>query len=319
MRARKTRSDGRALVEQPGPTGTANGAYVDILRIRTFVTVARLGHVTRASEVLHVTQPAVTGHIKTMEQELGIALFRRTPGRIELTKSGEALLPHAEKVLADFSALLSHAKAIKGEVTGSLNFALVDDVEFLRIGGFLSGLRSAFPLLQLKTSNCSSEEVLERVASAECDAGFCVADAVPQELSAIKLRGVTYVVVAPTPLAEALGKAGWRDVAGMPWIAPPARSHVRQIQNAMFANQGVTPNVVVECDQLSAIEGMVRSGLGLALMREEVATSMAADGEFFIWPHVSLTTQLVFVFRASEESNPSTVGMISVLKRVWNV
>jgi DNA-binding transcriptional LysR family regulator len=133
------------------------------------------------------------------------------------------------------------------------------------------------------------------------------------------LRGVTYVVVAPTPLAEALGKAGWRDVAGMPWIAPPARSHVRQIQNAMFANQGVTPNVVVECDQLSAIEGMVRSGLGLALMREEVATSMAADGEFFIWPHVSLTTQLVFVFRASEESNPSTVGMISVLKRVWNV
>lgn len=292
---------------------------MDILRIRSFVTVARLGNFTRASEALHVTQPAVTGHIKTMEQELGIALFHRTPGRIELTKAGEALLLDAEKVLADFNLMQSHAKSIKGEVTGSLNFALVDDVEFSRIGNFLRGLRTVFPLLQLKTSNCASEEVIERVVSSNCDAGFCVVDAVPPELSSVRLRTVSYVVVAPMVFAEALGKAGWRDVAAMPWISPPTRSHVRAIQNVMFSNQGVMPNVVIECDQLSAIEGMVKSGLGLALMREEVATSIAADGEFFIWPHVNLTSQLVFVFRASEESNPSTIGMISVLKKCWGI
>lgn len=290
---------------------------MDILRIRSFVTVARLGNVTRASEALHVTQPAVTGHIKTMEQELGVALFQRTPGRIELTKAGAELLVDAERVLADFNLLLSHAKAIKGEVTGSLNFALVDDVEFLRIGNFIRGLRAAFPLLQLKTTNCSSEEVIERVTSGKCDGGFCIVDQVPARLSAIRLRTVNYVVLAPAALAEALGKAGWRDVAAMPWISPPNRSHVRAIQNAMFANQGVMPNVVIECDHLSAIEGMVRSGLGLALMREDVATAMAADGDYFIWPHVNLATQLVFVFRASEESSPATIGMISVLKRCW--
>lgn len=290
---------------------------MDILRIRSFVTVARLGNVTRASEALHVTQPAVTGHIKTMEQELGVALFQRSPGRIELTKAGAELLVDAERVLADFNLLLSHAKAIKGEVTGSLNFALVDDVEFLRIGNFIRGLRAAFPLLQLKTTNCSSEEVIERVASGKCDGGFCIVDQVPAGMSAVRLRTVNYVVLAPAALAEALGKAGWRDVAALPWISPPNRSHVRTIQNAMFANQGVIPNVVIECDHLSAIEGMVRSGLGLALMREDVATAMAADGDYFIWPHVNLATQLVFVFRASEESSPATIGMISVLKRCW--
>lgn len=293
------------------------GAPVDILRIRSFVTVARLGNVTRASEALHVTQPAVTGHIKTMEQELGVALFHRTPGRIELTKAGTALLLDAEKVLADFNALLSHAKAIKGEVTGSLDFALVDDLEFQRIGSFIRGLRAAFPLLHLKTTNCPSDEVIERVISGKCDAGFCIADQVPPELTAVRLRKVSYVVVAPAALAEALGKAGWRDVAAMPWISPPNRSHVRAIQNTMFANQGVTPNVVIECDHLSAIEGMVRSGLGLALMREEVATSMASDGEYFIWPHANLTSQLNFVFRTCDESSLSTIGMVSVLKRCW--
>ena len=292
---------------------------MDILRIRSFVTVARLGHLTRASEVLHVTQPAVTAHIKTMEQELGIALFRRTAGRIELTEAGESLLPKAEKVLAVFNALLSSAKEIKGGVTGSLSIAMADDAEFLRIGPFLRGLRATFPLLQLKTHNCFSEEVVERVASAGCDAGFCIVDGVQPELCAVNLRPVNYVVVAPKAFAEALGKAGWRDVAGMPWISPPGRSHVRRIQSSMFANQGMMPNIVIECDQLSAIEDMVRSGLGIALMREETATLMAADGEFFIWPHVTMTSQLVFVFRASEESNPATMGMISVLKDCWGI
>lgn len=290
---------------------------MDILRIRSFVTVARLGHLTRAAEQLHVTQPAVTAHIKSMEQELGIALFHRTPGRIELTKSGELLLPAAEKVLAVFNALLAQAKEIRGEVTGSLSIALVDDTEFLRIGPFLRGLRAAFPLLQLKTNNCASEDVVERVVSGQCDAGFCITEFVPPELSAVKLRSVSYVVVAPSAFAGSLGKAGWRDVAAMPWISPPNRSHVRQIQNSMFANQGVTPNIVIECDQISAIEGMVRSGLGLALMREEPATAMAAGSEFFIWPHATMTSRLVFVFRTSEESAPATIGMISVLKDCW--
>jgi len=283
------------------------------------VTVARLGHLTRAAEQLHVTQPAVTAHIKSMEQELGIALFHRTPGRIELTRAGELLLPAAENVLTVFNALLHKAREMRGEVSGSLTIALVDDAEFLRVGPFLRGLRNAFPLLQLKTNSCASEDVIERVLAGQCDAGFCITDGTLPELGSVRLRSVAYVVVAPAAFRTALGTAGWRDLAALPWIAPPARSHVRQIQNTMFANQGVTPNIVIECDQLSAIEGMVRSGLGLALMREEPATAMAASGDFFIWPHAALASGLAFVFRISDESSPSTIGMISVLKDCWAV
>lgn len=290
---------------------------MDILRIRSFVTVARLGNVTRASESLHVTQPAVTGHIKSMEQELGVALFHRPSGRMELTRAGAALLPDAEKVLADFNALLGHAKSLKGEVTGSLNFALVEDVEYSRIGNFIRGLRAAFPLLQLKTTHCASEEVIERVRAARCDAGFCIADQLPAELASLRLRRFNYVVLAPASLAEAVSRAGWRDLAALPWISPPDGSHVRSIQNALFAAQGVTPNVAIECDQLSAIEGMVRSGLGLALVREDTATALAANGDYFIWPHVNLASQLLFVYRAAEESSPAVIGMLSVLGKCW--
>ena len=53
---------------------------MEIYQLRAYVTVARIGHLTRAAEVLHVTQPAVSGQIKALEEELGVAPFVRKPG-----------------------------------------------------------------------------------------------------------------------------------------------------------------------------------------------------------------------------------------------
>ena len=91
---------------------------MEIYQLRAFVTVAQLGHLTRAAEILHVTQPAVTGQIKALEEELGLALFDRKPGRITLTKAGERLMPEAQQVLASAGALLGKAKELKGDVSG---------------------------------------------------------------------------------------------------------------------------------------------------------------------------------------------------------
>ena len=86
---------------------------MDILKLRSFVMVARLGHLTRAAEKLFLTQPAVTAHIKAIEQEIGLALFDRAPGKITLTRAGEILLAEAEHVLAVFEGFASKARQIK--------------------------------------------------------------------------------------------------------------------------------------------------------------------------------------------------------------
>lgn len=254
-----------------------------------------------------------------MEQELGIALFRRLPGRIELTASGDILLPKAEQVLAVFNALI--AMYAKSRVkSGSLSIALFDDAEFLRLGPLPARLACCVPaasitheLLLFRRSDRAGHLRQLRCRILHCRRR-------PAGAGSVVLCPVSYVVVAPRAQADVLAKASWRgEVAAMPWIASPPRSHVRAIQNRMFANQGVVPNIVIECDQLSAIGEMVRSGLGLAVMREEAAVDLVENGELFIWPHVTTACQLMFVFRASEESNPSTIGMISVLKDCWGI
>lgn len=72
---------------------------MEIYQIRAFVTVARLGNLTKAAEALSLTQPAVTAQLKALEQSLGVALFDRAAGRLSLAKAGEALLPTAEALL----------------------------------------------------------------------------------------------------------------------------------------------------------------------------------------------------------------------------
>src|SRR5260370_20757109 len=76
------------------------GEVMELYQLRSFTAVAELGHLTRAAEKLHVSQPAMSAQIKALEDELGVALFERVPTGMILTAAGRPLLPQAAKVLA---------------------------------------------------------------------------------------------------------------------------------------------------------------------------------------------------------------------------
>ena len=93
---------------------------MDLHQLRTFVAVAAAGHVTRAAEKLHLSQPTVSGHIKALEEELGVVLFDRIASGVTLTRSGRLLLEDAEKVIAASQHLRDHARALSGSLDARL-------------------------------------------------------------------------------------------------------------------------------------------------------------------------------------------------------
>src|SRR5882724_1511214 len=95
---------------------------MDLHQLRTFVVVAREGSITRASELLHLSQPAVSAHIKAIEDALDLTLFERTSRGMSLTPDGERLLAKAERTLGAHQELMDEAKRIKGRLTGRLRF-----------------------------------------------------------------------------------------------------------------------------------------------------------------------------------------------------
>jgi DNA-binding transcriptional LysR family regulator len=292
---------------------------MEIYQLRAFVTAARLGSLTRTAEVLHVTQPAITAQIKAVEEALGVALFDRRPGRISLTRAGEALLPVAQQVLSAAGELVGRARELQGEITGTLALGTVGDPDMLRLGSLVGGLLQALPLVEIKTRGGLAEALREQVAAGQLHGAFYIGPHIPRDVAGLPLQTLHYRVVAAAQQREALRHASWRDVADMPWIGAPPQHHLQTLCLDMFARQGLVPRQVIECDEATLPQSLVRAGVGLALLREDAALPAAERGELVVWPHVRLGALLGFIHPAAAEHDPAMVALLSVLRRVWGL
>jgi DNA-binding transcriptional LysR family regulator len=292
---------------------------MEIYQLRAFVTAAKLGHVTRTAEALHLTQPAITAQIKALEEELGVALFDRRPGRISLTRAGEALLPDAEQVLLAAGHLQGKARELQGEVTGVLTLGTVADPDTLRLGSLLGALVRTLPLLEIRTRNAPAEELREQVSAGLLQGAFYIGPNIPREVAGLALQTLHYRIAGPSHMGSQMLHAGWRDIAAMPWIGAPPQHHVQSLMRDMFARQGLTPHQVIESDEVSLPQSLVRAGAGLSLLREDVALPANERGEVVIWPHARVGAMLSFIYPRSAEHDPAIVATLSLLRSVWGL
>ena len=292
---------------------------MEIYQLKTFATVAELGHLTRAADKLHVSQPAVSGQIRSLEEELEVSLFERGPAGMTLTVAGRKLLPYAEEVIRAVMQMRSAAESIRGRLQGSIRVGTVSDPGYLRIGTFLARVVEQYPLIDVELHQESSGEIIEQLRAGKLDAGFYFGAAPQAPVEGFKLRDMTYRIIAPTRWAAKIAAADWAALAAMPWVmSPPNSSHRRMIVEA-FASHGLEPRRAVEADQESVIANLVASGVGLSIAREEAALAGVEAGRWVIWEPARISTTLWFVYPTREATSPVTKALIEVLRDVWKL
>jgi DNA-binding transcriptional LysR family regulator len=292
---------------------------MEFYQLRSFVAVAEAGHLTRAAEKLHVSQPAVSAQIKALEDELELALFERTSSGMVLTSAGERLLADAEKVLAAAQAMRNEAKALKGEVAGKVRVGTMSDPVFIRVGEFLNATVERHPLLQVELHHEITGAAFAKVQSGELDASFYYGDLEHPGVRRLRLRASTYRVAAPAAWKRRVVDADWSEIALQPWIITPSISSHHKLVRALFDKHGIEPTKVVEADQEPVIANLVVSGVGLSLIREELALEKEAAGEVCLWRDVRLETTLWFIFRLAREDDPVIRALLGVLRDIWKL
>ena len=293
---------------------------MELYQLRTFVVVAEEGHLTRAAGRMHVSQPAVSGQIKALEQEFDVRLFERSASGMALTVAGRELLAHAQRVLAAADELKRTARQLTGEVAGVLRIGTVSNPAAIRLGDLLAATIERHPKLELELQHEVSGAALEGVREGRLDASFYFGDEPGRGVFALKLREPVYCVAAPAAWADRIAKADWADIATMPWILAPAISTHSRLVIRLFEEHGIEPpQSRIEADTESLIETLVVSGVGVSLLREELAKEHAAAGEICIWDKARLRTTLWFVCAAGREEDPRLKALIGLLRETWQL
>jgi DNA-binding transcriptional LysR family regulator len=293
---------------------------MELYQLRTFAAVADEGHLTRAAERLHISQPAVSAHIKALEEAFQTRLFERTPSGMVLTPDGRVLLDHAERVLAAARTLQQAAEQLKGEIAGRLRIGTLADPELVRIGELFAKTVRRHPRLELELHQEVSGDALEGVREGRLDASFYFGDEPGPEIASIALRPMVYRVTAPIAWAARVAAADWAGIAALPWIVTPQSSTHNLLVSRLFGEHGIPmPAFHVEADNESVIETLVASGLGISLIREEHAKRAADENRICVWDKAALTTTLWFIHQKARDGDPLIQALLRILKETWAI
>lgn len=290
---------------------------MELAHLRAFVAIAHDGNLTRAAQRLHLTQPAVSLQVKALQETLRLTLFTRTAQGLVLTRDAQALLPLAERMLGALADLQQAAGALRETVRGRLRIGTILDPEFTRLGAFLKRLVESYPHIETALRHSMSGDVLQQLGRSELDVGFYIGNPDPTRFHSITLTPFSYQVLAPAGWRERVARRGWRDLAALPWIWTPPESAHNRLLSALFGEVGASPVKVAEVDQEPSMLDLVKSGIGLSLVRDSIALREARAHGLVIADAVSVPTELTFVTLASRREEPAIAAALQLVSSVW--
>lgn len=241
--------------------------------LESFLEVARRGNVSRAAEALYLTQPAVTARLKSLESDLGVELFVRSPRGMRLTDAGRAYLPYAERALSLVAEARQSLAALREGAAGSLVIAAAPAVSTYLLPAVLKAFRMTHPNVRLGVRTGHTEEVLGLVLSGEAHVG--VGRPIRHhdiELIPVLEDAMLLVVAARHPFASR-GKVRIGELASERLILFDRTSSYHELTSSLFRQAGVVPASLMELDNVEAAKKMVQQGLGVALLPRMALTA----------------------------------------------
>lgn len=242
-------------------------------QLRSFVTVAQLGHFTRAAEQLHLAQPSLSRQIASLENDLGAELFQRARGGSTLTSAGESLLPLARRMLADAESVRRELAELAGLQRGRVRLGATPTLFISLVAEALSAFHIAHPEVELHVSEKGSLRLLDELAAGELDLAMVTTtdptSADRFEVTPLLVEEVVVISSAALPPVTPVtprGTIGLDDVAALPQILFSSTYDLRSATDAAFRARGLMPNVVLEGAEMDAVLRFVERGLGVAIV-----------------------------------------------------
>lgn len=263
---------------------------MDIRQLRYFVAIAEQGSLTRAASFLHVAQPALSLHLRNMEEELGTPLLSRSPRGVSVTEAGSILLRNARTIINQLALVEDEIRGHERDPSGEVRMGLPGTISQILAVPLIIAARHKYPGIKLQVSEAMSGFVQNWMRDGTVDLAILYGKGEGSGIATQKLFEEQLYLFGPTrgALAHLLSAdapaVGFAEAMELPVILP-SKGHGLRDQIARAAEQvDVEVRTIIDVDSYGNIKTLVEQGLGFSILPENAIAAEVAANRLRFWP-----------------------------------
>lgn len=241
---------------------------MDFKQLRAIVTVAESGSVTRAAQLLHVVQPAISRQITSLERELGVKLFVRTPEGMHPTQEGLTLVARARRILGEIERARAEIRPNREQVSGIVTVGILGSVESLLAGDLVSAVTAKHPDIELRLATAYSGNLQQWLDHGDLDMSLLYNLTTTQSVRVLPLlKDKLWAVASPDAGLTADKPVDLATVFRHPFVMPVAGEHgLRLLIDEARLTCDVEPQISAQANTMSLQTKLVRAGHGWTIL-----------------------------------------------------
>ncbi len=269
---------------------------MDSNQLKIFCMVTRQQSFSKAAKMLHMSQPAVSTHVKNLEEYYQGPLFDRTPQGVTLTKAGEVFHTYAQRILKVQDEMEQQLETVFQRENNQIVIGASSTIGNVSLPCSIYLFKELYPEVELCLNIANAEEVLNMVMSDVVDIGVVEGDTEPSTLKSLHVTSDELVLIVP-PQHPSEGIISLQDFLKQPLILRETGSGTRKILATALASHGYTVNqlnVMTEMRNIYAIKSAVEAGLGGSVVPRLAVRKEAYTGTLKILTITDLAMPLIF-------------------------
>ncbi len=248
--------------------------------LRVFVTVAEQRNFSRAAELLHLSQPGVSLHIRKLEEEFGTVLMQRSPKQVKLTDAGELLYKRAKEMLMLHEAAKQDILRLHDMVSGSLHIGASFTIGEYILPPTLARFAAHYPQVDLELTIGNTERIVQAIRNRQLDVGLVEGEVSDEQLRVLPyMKDEMIVVAAPDHPLAALGNVRVEQLGNQVWSLREPGSGTRAFSDRFFTDTDCMPLKTYVFNSTQGVKEAVIAGIGISILSRWVVRRELAHGE----------------------------------------
>ena len=287
---------------------------MEFYHLRSFVAVAQTGNLTQAAKRLYTTPPAISAHIKSLEDELSTPLFIRSSKGMALTDKGQLLLKKAQITLDSALDLVNLAANNQHEIMGTFQLGINLTAKQIKLTELINNLQENCPGISLNIHQQSTGKTINDIREHQLDGGYIFGD-IPDDFIGVPVMEQQITTVAPVSFdcSKILTQA---DLSAHQWIKMGDYCPFDNLLQSKLGNN--IQSVLKTSDDGTRLE-LVRNNIGLSFLALEEALLAERKKQVQIISELDFSTTLHFVIASNRANEPIISALMQEIRILWNI